>query len=144
MKLSKITIPEKAQSKWEHDVQFVNHPCAWEKVYKALHSTTNDVKLRWLQIRIIHRILPTNRLLNLFGIKESSKCERCSSPTETILHLFWECKSSKEFWVEEKFNSGRAFHSRGSVVWNDGRKRGLDGGFTAAFHYDSKTLHLAV
>ena len=100
LEASKVTKPENAQSKWERDLQLPDQSYAWEQVYASLRKTTNDVKLRWLQTRIIHRILPTNRLLSIFGIKESAKCERCSSPAETILHLFWECNSCKIFWEE--------------------------------------------
>jgi len=36
----------------------------------------------------------------IYKIKDSGSCDRCSNPNETILHLFWECSSSKRFWVE--------------------------------------------
>ena len=97
LKACKLTNPLKAQAKWERDLR--KPQLTWPPVYKALYDSTDDVKLKWLQLRILHRILPTNRLLFLYGIKDSEKCERCSEPSESILHVFWDCNYSRRFWV---------------------------------------------
>ena len=97
MKTAVVSRPIKAQTKWEQELQISQ--VSWPLVFKSLFSSTRDVKLKWLQLRILHRILPTNRSLRLFGIKESSKCERCSDPEETIYHVFWDCMYSKRFWA---------------------------------------------
>ena len=108
LKTCKITFPENAQRKWENDLN--TSDVAWKKVYKYLYETTNDVKLKWLQLRILHRILPTNRALNIYRIKDSGKCERCSDPSETILHVFWSCKYVKEFWRQLRIKLSLARH----------------------------------
>ena len=99
-KNSKVTYPENAQRKWKNDLGISE--VTWSKVYKHLYAITDDVRLKWLQFRILHRIIPTNKALRIFGIKDSSKCERCSDPCETILHVFWNCKYAREFWSRLK------------------------------------------
>ena len=34
------------------------------------------------------------------NIKAEDTCSLCNEVTETILHLFWDCEVSKQFWIE--------------------------------------------
>ena len=54
--------------------------------------------LKELQYKIIHRYLPTNRLLYKMGKVESTRCTLCNLQTETISHLFYECTCVKSLW----------------------------------------------
>ncbi|XP_043192435.1 uncharacterized protein LOC122365356 [Amphibalanus amphitrite] len=100
MKSNKLSCPRKAQTKWEQELQGVQS--SWPSVFKILYKSTQDFKLKWLQLRILHRILPTNRVLNWMKIKESSMCDRCFEPNEDIYHVFWGCKDAKRFWMRLK------------------------------------------
>ena len=99
------------------DSHFVRLPCydKWERVV-GLHYTDNEwacfssiankctpsTDLRWMQYRIIHRLLPTK--LFLFKIKyiDSPKCSFCNESDETIYHMLWECGRVEIIWRELK------------------------------------------
>lgn len=98
LKESDISIPEKAQDKWKDELRVGQ--VSWKDVFKNVYELTDDFKLRWLQLRILHRILATNKMLFIFHIRENGECDRCSDPSENILHIFWECPSSNDFWID--------------------------------------------
>ena len=54
--------------------------------------------LKELQYKIIHRYLPTNRLLYKMGKVDSMRCTLCELQMETINHLFYECTRVKVIW----------------------------------------------
>ena len=64
-----------------------------------------DVKLKWLQIRTVHRILATNVVLKEMGIATTDKCTLCSE-RDSIEHIFWNCMYAEQFWnkFEELLN----------------------------------------
>ena len=63
-------------------------------------KATSEAKLRWFQFRIIHRILPTKRYLNVRKVIDSAECSFCGNEEETIEHLFWNCDIVTRFWNE--------------------------------------------
>ena len=67
---------------------------------KKTLKTTKDTQLRWFQIRMIHRILPTNRYLCFRKIVDSPLCTFCMQEQETLFHLFWECSYIQTFWQD--------------------------------------------
>merc|ERR1712240_690751 len=69
-------------------------------------------KLRWLQFRILHYILTTNKSVSKYNIGQDSKCSFCGAHSETILHLLWNCSKVQVFWNElaSKINK-RCMHS---------------------------------
>ena len=75
------------------------HNLEWNKIFKNCIQTSSDVQLRWLQTRIIHRILPTNRYLFLRKGVDSPLCSFCGREEETIPHLMWNCSVSSSFWL---------------------------------------------
>ena len=107
--------PEISHSKWTREL---NLPAdmQWTEVYDALYKTTKDITIRWLQFRLIHRILPANKRLHIFGIVESNECHHCPVP-ESLLHVFWECSVVQTFWRA----INRAYHitlDRVAVILN--------------------------
>ena len=80
--------------KWNRTYQEI----IWQKIFANIYKTTLDTKLRWLQLRIIYRIIPTNRLLFLQRIKPNEVCTFCQIAIENIQHLFWECRHINDFW----------------------------------------------
>jgi len=70
----------------------------WKQIFHKCHKVTGDCQLKWLQFRIIHRILPTNRYLFLRKIVDSPICSICQSGEETIVHLLWHCQHVAIFW----------------------------------------------
>ena len=70
---------------------------SWDICFKKMHKI-KDIKLKWLQIRIIHRIIPTNVVLKEMGVKECHDCRFCESEKDSIVHLFWRCPWINNFW----------------------------------------------
>ena len=70
---------------------------SWENIYAPVHKTTPDPKLRWFQLRLLYRIIPTNKYLLMCKIKNSALCTHCAVE-ENILHLLWECQVATNFW----------------------------------------------
>ena len=86
----------KAEEKWSTELnkQDIN----WKKVYTNTFSSTIDNELRNFQYKYLTRIVPTNKTLFKYGIKNSNLCDFCNMNIETLSHLFWECPRVQEFW----------------------------------------------
>ena len=48
----------------------------------------------------LHRILSTNSSLFEFSLKETNLCSFCNETKLSIFHLFWNCATSRTFWLE--------------------------------------------
>ena len=70
----------------------------WEDVFDKCHKTSIDCKLKWLQMRIIYRIIPTNRFLYIRKIVDDSTCEMCGIEEEDLKHMFYTCEYVSRFW----------------------------------------------
>lgn len=86
-------------SKW---LEKLGTNVSWKKVFLKIHKI-QEVKLKWLQIRIVHRILGTNVVLKEMGIVNNTYCDFCLETKDSIDHIFWKCRHSKTFWetIEE-------------------------------------------
>ena len=80
--------------KWEDKL---NCNINWKSTLNFI-ATTKEVKLKWFQIRISHRIIATNVILHSMGIAPDDKCSFCERDKENIQHLFYYCNYVKEFW----------------------------------------------
>ena len=84
----------------------------WIETFEKLKNTTKDTKLRWLQYRILHHILTTNKSVSNFKREQTPLCTFCNKHDETILHLFWECQKVKVFLKSlENVINNRCMHS---------------------------------
>lgn len=78
-------------------------------VFLKIQKTTFDTSLKWLQYRLLYRLLPTGRFLFLRKLTDSPICRLCRKADETLLHMFWECEQIQDFWrdlenwLHEKF-----------------------------------------
>ena len=77
--------------------------------FKILKFTTQDMKLRWLQFRILHHILTTNRSVAKFNKNQDPRCTFCGAHSETIIHLMWECANVQNFWTDRKCSHSHEF-----------------------------------
>ena len=87
-------------TKWNRSYNNLN----WKTIFSTAIYTSIDVQLRWLQLRILHRIIPTNKYLHLRKAVNTPLCTFCGGETETICHLFWECPLIVPFWLELQRN----------------------------------------
>ena len=63
----------KGVAKW----QMLKDNPDWKQVFLKLKATTTDPRLIWLQYRIIHNILTTNKSVSKFKHDQSEKCSFC-------------------------------------------------------------------
>ena len=82
--------------RWTNNTDFTKTD--WEKCFNLLKFTNSDTKLRWLQFRILHHILSTNRSVSKYNIDQIDRCSFCGAHSETILHLLWTCRYVQQFW----------------------------------------------
>ena len=94
-------IQNKGYQKWHTQTQITLEQ--WQNSFKILKISTTDTKLRWLQFRILHNILTTNRSVAKFKPNQNPLCQFCKSHSETIHHLLWACTKVKTFWNEISF-----------------------------------------
>ena len=95
------TIDSKGKGKWASVTDISNED--WHNAFSFLKWTTKDTKLRWLQYRILHSILTTNRSVSKFKENQSDLCSFCNRDSETIIHLFYECTVVEKFWKDLSF-----------------------------------------
>lgn len=120
-------VTEKCHEKWKLELYPTLSPqMQWSAVYTRLKRSTRDVNLRWIQYRIIKRILPTQRLLYLFGITESDKCKKCPMYSETIIHKFYSCPSVRTLWLGVRGLLGTQINITGKDVILGIRKSNLN------------------
>ena len=81
-----------SQVKWNEIFIDVN----WKKTYDLVFNISKDTYLQWFQTRILHRILGVKSLQFRMNITSDNLCTFCNEHEETLIHLFWECKYSKE------------------------------------------------
>ena len=63
----------------------------WQQNVSFLSLITFNFKL-------LHRRLPTNCFLKKVGLRDDDKCSFCNKETENLIHLFWRCEKTKNFW----------------------------------------------
>ena len=71
-----------------------------QNLFTMPRKATIDNRLRWLQFRINHFIIPTNKWLYKIKKVTSPYCARCKTNIESINHLFIYCINVNNFWLE--------------------------------------------
>jgi hypothetical protein len=102
-------------SKWEEKLEITVN---WKNVFQRLQGI-KEIKLKWFQLRLVHRILGTNVVLHSMGVVPHNLCSFCDEERESILHIFCSCKHVKHFWnnfKEALFDSGIV---NNEFVWSD-------------------------
>ena len=61
---------------------------------------TDEIRLRWFNIRILHRIIATNKYLFRCRIKNSPLCSLIQNEIETVEHLVFNCDRIKDIWSQ--------------------------------------------
>ena len=70
----------------------------WTAVYLSPFKCTKVTKLIIFQFKLLHRRLATNAFLKKIGIKEIDLCTFCKPEEENLIHLFWYCRVTSQFW----------------------------------------------
>ena len=60
-----------------------------------------EIKLKWFQIRLVHRTLATNIVLMHMGIENDINCSFCRRERDSVNQFFfWRCVYVKSFWEQ--------------------------------------------
>ena len=85
--------------KWHKDIHSSTEKNVdWRNIFQAANTCTTSSKLIDFNFRFLHRRLPTNSYLQKIGVKENGKCTFCHDEKEDLMHLFWKCQKTKNFW----------------------------------------------
>ena len=89
--------PQAVKEIWERDLGIHISSEEWSIMWIGIFKSTNSVKLRDFQYRILNRILTTNLSRSKYS-EISPNCTFCQDNCETIRHLMFECKESSQLW----------------------------------------------
>lgn len=89
-----------SQIKWNQRYNIEQND--WKFFYSLPFNSIKDTNCQWLQVRILHRILPLNDYLFKLKLNSSPNCTFCNNENETIEHLFWYCNSTQALYSEVK------------------------------------------
>lgn len=73
----------------------------WKKPWLNPFKYCLNNKIKEIHWKMIHNVNPTNLTISKFTDKEN-KCTFCNSEIETLTHLFYDCRFSKEMWSQLK------------------------------------------
>ena len=69
-----------------------------KEMWSMAWNTTQEVRLRELQWKILHNIYPTNILLLKMGLANNNRCSLCNTEIDYIEHFFFNCKIIEYMW----------------------------------------------
>lgn len=70
----------------------------WTKAWTLPNKFLLVNKVKEVSFKIIHRIYPVKSVLAKFSNDIETHCTFCNTDTETLIHFFWFCDFSREFW----------------------------------------------
>ena len=82
--------------KWEAKL---NKDINWCSTFKKMQQI-QEIKLKWFQIRLVHRIIAPNVVLMHMGIENDITCSFCRQDRDSINHIFWSCTYVRSFWEQ--------------------------------------------
>ena len=57
----------------------------WKSCFLKIHKI-DDIKLKWLQMRIVHRLIATNVVMKKMGIINCEQCTFCDEKDSILLN----------------------------------------------------------
>ena len=86
-----------AKTKWDLEFGPIES-VTLRNIFGLPYTITSSTSMRWLQVRILHRILSTNTFLYKINLTDTNKCSFCNNNPERLTHLFWHCNVINTFW----------------------------------------------
>ena len=97
---SKSEQPHICQHKWSNEINLPpDEKIDWRAVYQLAFQCTKSSKLITFNYKFLHHRLATNTFLKNIKVLEDDKCTFCHSEAESLLHFFWECEITQDFWI---------------------------------------------
>ena len=92
-------VPKNSQMKWLLDCNYsINENLDWSSAYLLTSRCTRSTKLIEFQFKFLHRRLATNDFLYKIELKANNNCTFCQEGSESLMHLFWTCHETSNFW----------------------------------------------
>lgn len=97
----------------------------WKKAWLLPHKYCISNKTKEVHFKILHKIYPVNGTLAKY-LEIDSLCTFCKSEDETLIHIFFQCESTKNFWknlylhIGNHIASSRPFHLQDVVCYYGG------------------------
>lgn len=98
--ISKLNFGIPGKIKWENSIGRQLTIQEWSNIFSMPIRATLDSKLRIFQYKIIHRILPTNKLLHIYQIRNNPWCDHCPNVSDTLEHTFHLCPRILNIWQD--------------------------------------------
>ena len=80
--------------------RFQSKPRPAEKVFLLPHEVAFEPYLKAFQYKVLNSILFTNQKLCEIGYIQDDKCSLFKTDSESLYHIFFECRHTKQFWKE--------------------------------------------
>ena len=93
-------IVKETQNKWEKSLNEEIPYHIVEKSFTQIQSMKEGSFTKYLQFKMLHRRIVTNKKLCYMGLTDTSKCPYCENLEETIDHAFLNCEKVIVFWKE--------------------------------------------
>jgi hypothetical protein len=89
-----------AKPKWEYSIMQQIQESDWHNIFTLPSKITPDAQLRIFQYKILHRTLPSNKLLHIYRIRTDPWCDKCVNTIETLEHVFHMCPVILRLWYD--------------------------------------------
>ena len=74
-----------------------------KKVFLLPHEIAFEPYLKGFQYKVLNSTLFTNKELCKIGYIQDDKCSLCKTDSESLYHIFFECRHTKQFWKEFQY-----------------------------------------
>ena len=101
--------------KWEAKL---NKDINWCITFQKMQQI-QEIKLKWFQIRLVHRIIATNIVLMHMGIENDITWSFCRQDRDSINHIFWSCTYVRSFWEQFQIVLNASCSNATSVTLNE-------------------------
>ena len=95
--ISSENIVEKYRIRWGNAGVEISSE-EYEQSFRNLYKITSFTKYRDFQYRLLLNKIPTNIDLHIWGYKNTDLCTFCNIVSESISHMFMECKYIQPLW----------------------------------------------
>lgn len=71
----------------------------WIKAYVRANKYPVDTKTKEFQFKFLHDCLVNRYWLKKWKLVDNDQCQVCETSSDNILHVYWECQSTRAFWT---------------------------------------------
>ena len=110
-----VCMPEQYVIMWENILGIEINEIDWYNSYSYCFKWSISTKLRsfYYQLRVGH--IMTNCKLVKMKLRDDASCQWCPCDNQTLLHMFWECKTVRDIWDKLSLWISDSFEKK---TWN--------------------------